>query len=345
MLVECPKCGYAREVPDEKIPAKAVKATCPKCGEKFRFREIEPEFDIEPSIPAAAPTPEGAEEAERPAAPPMAESGSEPPPAPEPESAAGPDRQNHEDIWGRLESMGGSGETGERGSYAGRSSFGSEYFHEREEDEGPVTAEVPWERLDLHGFFGGIGRTIKRAMFQPAAFFSAMPLGRGLGRPLIFYLLMAEFQAVFQLIFQFLGIDLMSFSGQEAAAEPGSVAGLGAFGAAILIIYPIMFTISIFLFSAVMHLLLMIFNAASAGYEGTFRVLSYANAPAVLAVVPFLGPVVAGVWSLVLIFVGLRSIHATSYFKVVFAMILPFVMMVAFFAAIGLGTQGQAPTF
>lgn len=42
MRITCPKCGFARSVPEEKVPATSVFATCPKCAHRFRFREVEP---------------------------------------------------------------------------------------------------------------------------------------------------------------------------------------------------------------------------------------------------------------------------------------------------------------
>ena len=48
MKIICPQCGFGREVPDDKVPAKSVFATCPKCRFKFRFRALdEPEYEFE----------------------------------------------------------------------------------------------------------------------------------------------------------------------------------------------------------------------------------------------------------------------------------------------------------
>ena len=37
LTVSCPHCGFAKEVPAGKIPAGAVKVTCPNCKESFPF--------------------------------------------------------------------------------------------------------------------------------------------------------------------------------------------------------------------------------------------------------------------------------------------------------------------
>ncbi len=42
MQITCPKCGFTRDIPEEKIPPRAQMATCPKCSHKFKFRELTP---------------------------------------------------------------------------------------------------------------------------------------------------------------------------------------------------------------------------------------------------------------------------------------------------------------
>ncbi len=43
MRIVCPQCGYTRDIPAEKIPARSSIATCPKCTFKFRFRGAQQE--------------------------------------------------------------------------------------------------------------------------------------------------------------------------------------------------------------------------------------------------------------------------------------------------------------
>ena len=51
MRIVCPQCGYARDIPEEKIPARSTIANCPKCQFRFRFRESPedlPESGLQP---------------------------------------------------------------------------------------------------------------------------------------------------------------------------------------------------------------------------------------------------------------------------------------------------------
>lgn len=41
MQIKCPQCGFAREIPKDKIPSGQVIAKCPKCACRFRFSATE----------------------------------------------------------------------------------------------------------------------------------------------------------------------------------------------------------------------------------------------------------------------------------------------------------------
>lgn len=368
MRITCPECDYTREVPDDKIPSTSVKATCPKCGTKFRFRAPEPEFTLEPSDSTGIAVPEEPETAaaplipeerpqeageERPEPEPQApESPADRPQAansalsgPEPEHRERPkprrivleDEPSDEDIWQRLENMGSGGQKARDHK---RPDFSTSEFPE---DDSRPEAEVPWERLDVYGFFGGLTQTIKRAMLAPGLFFAAMPLGRGVTMPLVFFLLVSQFQIVCQLFWSHLGISpMMGMGGEAPVADPG-VAPMGAGSLMLFLIYPVLFTIWLFLMGGVLHVLLKLFGAGQGGFEGTFRAMAYSAAPSVLAVIPYAGPFAAGFWSLVIMFIGLKVIHATSFMRVFFAFLLPLVVIIALAASLASIQPGLAP--
>jgi len=368
MRITCPECEYTREVPDDKIPSTSVRATCPKCGAKFRFRAEEPDFTLEPQEPPASPeAPSSTAEPEPHAdldsrAEPDSGTEAQEPPAPEEQAdnaharpghpASGEDRADRprpkrivledepsdEDIWQRLENLGaGGGESQEQQ----RSRFGAEDYPE---DEAPPEAEVPWERLDQFGFFGGLVQTIKRAMLAPGLFFAAMPLGRGLTMPLIFFLLVSQFQVICQLFWHFMGIgSMMDMGGEAPMAEPGAP-GVGPAGSLMLfLVYPVLFTIWLFVAGGILHVLLKLFGSGRAGFEGTFRAMAYSAAPSVLAILPYVGSFAAGFWSLVIMFIGLKVIHASSFIRVLFAFLLPLVVIAALAASIVTMQPGLTP--
>lgn len=312
MEITCPQCQFARTIPDEKIPDRAEIATCPKCKHKFRFRNLEDTFA------ASLATPEAPAARDALSSDPEASPAENSPKRPKADPA--PDG---EEFWDKLASM------------------GQPHQEVREEaDPGghavPPHVEVPWEHLDKYGFFSGIWETIKRAMLQPTAFFQAMPVGGGQIKPLIFYLLIAEFQIVMQMIWDMTGV------GADATREAG-LAGVSAM--MLLFIYPLLLTILLYVMALLVHVCLTLVNGASRGFEGTFRALTYGSAPMVMVLVPMVGPLVGAFWSLVVTFLGYKHIHRTTSGKVLVAMLLPLIPFGLLLLMVVIMSQGGASSF
>ncbi len=232
------------------------------------------------------------------------------------------------DVFEGLDSM-GRDEQG-AGGYA-RQGFDQEPFAEE---------DVPWERLDIYGFFPGLVQTIKRVMLAPAYFFAAMPVGGGLMRPLAFYVLVGMVSVIAQYIFQVMGMQFM-FGADDSGVPPEAFGLMGVMSAGMLLIYPLLLAGGLFIGAGIQHVLLLLFRAGSQGYEATFRVAAYASAPFILGVVPLLGNVIGGIWGFVLIIIGLKYAHDTTYGRVLAAIFAPLVALVflGIFAAFMLGAM------
>lgn len=336
MEIICPECQFSRSVPDAKVPPTAEMATCPKCGIRFRFRVLEEpaqDFMVHHDDAAPAPAPEavaarsGVPEAAGPAAPRLPYEQDEP---------VAERRQQPEqgDVFAGLEAMAGERETPRRPSFEQAYNEDGARGH-GDDSAGPrPTVEVPWEDLERWGFFQGLFQTVKRGMLQPSRFFAAMPLRRGYLRPLAFYVLISEISAVVLFIYQTMGLDMLTQTqdGGELL-DAGGFIGMGAASALMLLFYPILFTIMLYAMAAVHHLFLTLFQAARGGFEGTFRAVAYGSAPTVLSVVPILGWLVAGIWTLVVTVIGLKQIHDTTYGRVLAALsaqILAFLLLIGF---------------
>ncbi|MFO8031485.1 MAG: YIP1 family protein [Desulfohalobiaceae bacterium] len=285
MQVECPHCGFSRDVPEDRIPPQATVATCPKCRQKFSFRSKQGDEEQEPSRleedqEETAPDQDGASSA----------------------------RENSSDIWARLESL------QEEAPGANK-----------DESARPQASwEVPWEDLQEHGFFPGLWLTIKLVLLAPVGFFSRMPLGRGFAMPLIFYLLIAEVQVLSIFFWRMAGV-LPGMEDEAASIFGLALTGAGAF--TLLVLYPLLMAAYIFFYSAVSHLCLLAVKSGEKGFEATFKVIAYANAPMILGVVPVLGPWAGFVWSLVCTFFGFRVVHETPGPRVLLAMVLPYLFL------------------
>jgi len=311
MRITCPNCGFSRDMPEDRIPSTARLATCPKCRHKFRLWEEEASFVLEETEEESDETSPAATEEE------LREGD---------EARSGSDGDvNGEDIWRRLEEIGGGSSASDSGS--GR------YAREGEGRKG--SKNVPWENLESQGFFPGLFQTVKQVMLTPVDFFSGLSDGEGFGQPTAFYLLIMEVPALAMVVW------LMSGLFPQAQGEAGGLFHLGLQGVGsltFLLVFPVFMLVNLFLSSGLYHLLLLGLGEGSAGYEGTFRVICYSAAPMVLALVPVFGMWVGGIWQLVCIYFGFKIVHNMTPVKAA----LPIIVMQVALVLLLSGATGLA---
>ncbi len=306
MRITCPKCMFQQDVPDEKIPPHAKRATCPKCKEKFQFRDLdEPEeFTLEDAPATEETASSDSREKE------FVSSREEKP------FQEKKQENQEESLWSKLEDLGGPAE------------------EPQEEQSRPGESSAsPWENLHHYGFFPGFFETVKRVMLAPGPFFSKMQPG-GLGMPLGFFILVS--------VIQVLAIFLWSMTTiSPSMAEYGiPVAGVGISLIFVIILTPLFAGAWLLVRSTLTHVFLLAFQAGDSGFEGTFRATAYGSAPLILAVLPILGPFIGTLWSLVVTVMGYRYIHGTTYARVILALIAP-IMIIVLLATMMMGASGM----
>ncbi len=378
MRILCPLCGFGREIDESKIPPRAQMATCPKCQHKFRFRvvdDLEPEEGAPhshgaPAGPASGvPGFGGPQESVSSAGPGEQGEGQDPMAAQRAAAAA---------QWERLrggkpqESGPAAGDAGEKPRVILEQPqpreplFGPDGQQRDEAQDQPVEqapdrqdapapptppmpfaaraevsstgSPVPFEDLPRHGFFGGLWATIMLVIKTPAPFFRSMPVIGGMAKPLIFHLLLAEFMVFWQFAWGLTGMGSVSQYSGNAELMDMSVGLAGAGSLMVLVVYPLLLVMRLMVMTGVIHLLLKTLRAGKGGPEATFRVLCYSAAPLIVGVVPFLGPIVGGLWSLALTVIGLKEAHRTNYSSALFGVLVPILLLLA--AMLGLMQSG-----
>lgn len=341
MEIICPECQFSREVPDDKVPATSVNATCPQCGIKFRFRDLppqEPEFTLEAEPEATETVAESSsvEEPQTPAAQEVAVApeqeqakAEEPTPVPAAKHAQQPQAEN--DIWQKLDDM-------------GEDAPGTEQETANLED---ISVDVPFEDLEKHGFFGGVWETTKRAMLAPMLFFTTMPLGKSPRSSIIYYILISEFGLVFQSVWDHLGFTAFNLYEQEAA-QAADV----AFSALItqqllylIVLAPMMLFAGVYIMSGLIHLMLKLTGAANEDFATTLRVNCYSNSANILYVFPFIGFIVAFFWQMAINVVGLKCAHKTTWGRVILAYAIPLAILFALGMFVALSDKAGVQTF
>ena len=186
----------------------------------------------------------------------------------------------------------------------------------------PAAGGLPWEvqAIGPESFF----ETAKLFITAPD---QAWRLTRETGdymRPLLFGVIIGwvglVFRAVWGTVF---GAGLMRMI-------PAQYAGLSRFGGGSLVgqivLGPIFIAIGLFIGAAIIHVSFMIVGAlaqSKSQFEGTFRLLCYACVANVANVIPVLGGLAAGIWTLYLVVVGAQQLHKTTQSKALLGVLLP----------------------
>ena len=110
---------------------------------------------------------------------------------------------------------------------------------------------------------------------------------------------------------------------------------------------PIWLMLGLFIATGIVHLFLLLVRGAKHGFGASLRVFCFSAGPQLLSVVPYLGPAVGSVWSLVITVIGLRETHETTTGKALAAVLIPVALLLGLvvlmiIAAALLGLSGLA---
>jgi len=191
----------------------------------------------------------------------------------------------------------------------------------------------PWERRAKLGLSEGFIQTLKLFVMAPTEAF-AQTLKRGdFGSPLLFAIIVGWIGiAIGQIWETLMGASILSMMPAEVRNYVPFVPGTAAGFLISVIFAPVYIIIGLFVWSAILHLCLVIVGGLGksvAGFEGTFRVVSYSTVAQLANLIPVAGGVISLVWSLVLAIVGLQQVHDTSTGKSVAAALIPVVLCCA----------------
>jgi hypothetical protein len=197
----------------------------------------------------------------------------------------------------------------------------------------PGRSKTPWEDREAVGFTNGLFRTVKETLLHPSDFFRGMPVSGGLADPLIFALITGMAGLMFLNFWDILLHDsMLDFMTPElrAASERNVFRGRGASFAAVMT--PFFLILWLFIASGLLHLFLLMVRGAKAGYEATFRVVSYSVSPFLFLAIPLCGMPITALWVMTTVIIGLKEAHETSGGKAAFAVLFPFLFCCGLFA-------------
>jgi len=190
----------------------------------------------------------------------------------------------------------------------------------------PARGPSPWEDRSRIGLWAGIHRTFVSVLFSPATFFRDLHYGNGLKEPFAAGLLFGSLGVMFSLFWDLVMAVWGLGGGLQAMASRFNVSLLFPL---LLVLAPFVVTLGLFVVSGAVHVFLWSTRGARHGFEGTFRVVAYGQMTQIFGAVPFLGGLIGGLWYMVVLVVGLREIHETTYVRVILAFVLMTVLALA----------------
>lgn len=190
---------------------------------------------------------------------------------------------------------------------------------------------LPWERRAELGFLNAFVETIKLFATNPGDAWRRTKEKGDYAEPLIFAILVSWIGvAVSSLWGSFFGQAWTSFLPPELKEKLGSAMAANAGMVLIQVgLAPVFVLIGLFLGAAIYHLSFMIVGAtkdSTSGFEGTFRVVSYSSVSQLANVIPFVGWLVALVWSPILMVMGTVRMHRTTQGKAIAGILIPFLV-------------------
>ena len=154
--------------------------------------------------------------------------------------------------------------------------------------------------------------TVRGVLLTPREFFSGISTSGSLKNPLIFGLVCLFVSA---LLGRLVGLLNVLGSGPLTIDRPlgNFTQGLGVSEALIvalliLVVAPLLALLRLYIYSAIVHILVMIFVRNNLPFEATLRTYCYASAVALLSWLPFVGWL-ATLYGLYVLFMGLREVH------------------------------------
>jgi len=212
-----------------------------------------------------------------------------------------------------------------------------------------VHGKIPWESWREKGRLRAFFETWKQVMTNPVPFFKRVPKKGNFVLPLYYgmicqsvsIILMWSYQVGFQSIPTIVDYSA-AFGGYWPMTANFSWPALVIFLMALLLVAPIFAALGLLFTSGLYHIALKIFGGAKNGYEATFRAICYGSSAQFLSIIPIVGGVVAGVWTLVLSIIGIKHLHETTYPKAILAVFLPVLLCCGFIILIVAAVFGAA---
>lgn len=189
-----------------------------------------------------------------------------------------------------------------------------------------------WDDRDRLGLLTALVETTKDVLGSPTSFFRSMPVGGGVGSPLLYAVIVGWLGLVIAALYQAVFRSIVGSSFGALGDRPELAAALGFaeswVGFLVQAVFGGLFVVvGVFIGAGVLHLMLLLLGGARRDFEATLRVVCFSQATSVVFLVPFCGQLIGGIWTLVLYVIGLSEAHEISGGKAAAAALLPLLLV------------------
>jgi hypothetical protein len=193
----------------------------------------------------------------------------------------------------------------------------------------PAPAGTPWEREGA-SFPADLFQSWIDCLTRPSEFFDSLDPEVSFTRPYLFFLITSVLGSGLGALSTraVLGGWTAEYYAAQGLVPPGTAWSLFTF-----FLSPFLGTMALALNVAFVHVGVRLFVERPRPIGVTARTLCYVTAPQVLTLVPFLGWLVAPIWSFVLMVIGIRRTHDTTVGRSVAAVLIP---PIVFWFALGM---------
>lgn len=305
MEIRCPECGYTRKINPDSVSPELTVATCPKCSSKFRFRPFNDTYSSQGQNSEKSET----EHSDSTQDQHLVEKIEQRPPV-RPEDLYPP--SVHTENGSASEQGEFSGESWEKSEKEQQVPFSDDPLRMVYSDGKPLDgmpSDVPWAEVKELGFFPAIAATIKGVFFNPTLFFEIMNKSGKFSIPFSYFILISLAAVLVETVWQgVFGNPLLPAEGKAMGIEDLF---------SVMFISPLILVVYLYTTALVLHGALKLTGAAKYPLGVTLRVLCYASTADLCSIVPVVGPLVGGIWKLVIIVKGLKTAHNTTYSRVI----------------------------
>jgi hypothetical protein len=182
-------------------------------------------------------------------------------------------------------------------------------------DADPPEHPVPWENPAAHGWLKAFTHTLHGALFQTPYFFSRLSASASLGLSYLFFLIMGYVA----ILSAHLWTQALAVLLPGTIQDPASHIALPV----LLLLAPIALGLTLLFITACIRIFLLLFTPEKSDFFLVYKIVSYATAPFILSLVPFIGPAIGAAWFVMILIVGCRNALNLSWKLAVLAPLPP----------------------